>query len=91
MLGKKPPTQSHCSACWSVCAITSNSSAENLRKKWEYQGCYVFIDFSQNRQLHQEDRNKILKLKDKQLQLSSLSVLRGYHTNKSDWPNEVRD
>lgn len=26
-LGKKNPTQSHCSACWSVCAMISNSFA----------------------------------------------------------------
>lgn len=26
---KTNPTQSHCSACWSVCAITSHSFAAN--------------------------------------------------------------
>lgn len=63
----------------------------NLRKKGEYRGYYVFIDFSENRQLDGEDRIKILNLKGKQLQLSPFSVLRGCPINKFVWPSEARD
>lgn len=62
-----------------------------FKKEREISRILCFIDFSVNRQLDGEDRIKILNLKNKQLQLSPISVLRSCPINSFDWPGEVID